>query len=405
MEILQLKEALKGILADENAKITTDEITLKSKTLYEIMKCYSDEHLGYDRCYYIKSAIKYFENNTLTWRNFVKYLYDGLNGNVKSIKNPNLAYKAETMYSQYSLIHSAFMHCEHSGFIPPNENIVSGKHLPPQMANAFKKKRRKEYSEVVVNHDVFENFLNFYLLNRSTDTSLREIGLLAYYTGMRLSEVCNLKWSDIKTNYIFLTKTKERHNKKSPLDTNALNLLRKIKKSRFCEYVFPNLKDLEKPISSRVVSQLFYDHWKKYQELNKEANFPFSFKSFRTANIHTKQSLGLSAEDIRKSVGHKNGFITDNSYSGTLAPRAMEEFTTNPINEITREINTIIRREFCAADVMCLDMNLFREGIRELINKCTQNTDDEVLSIGYAFKGKVKKQEQSVQILQFAKFG
>ena len=332
------------------------------KTLQEIVKVYSEEHLKYDRMFYMKPLFDFFEDKEITYSNFKQWLFAGLNN--KILKRNGKPFAAETIYTQMCLIKSAFKYCEDSGFIDKSENIFNGEVLSPQMKNAFKKKRDKEYKPVEVKHDLFENFIFEYLPEYSKESNLFEICALAYYTGMRLNEICKVEWKDVKTNFIWVKNTKERLDRKAALDKNALTLMQSINRYRNDVYVFPSYTNRDTHILSGVVGKLIKRHWAKYIR-EKGVKTPFTFKSLRTAYIQSSHINGVPIEAIRKQVGHRSIYITDYSYNGSLCERAINEISLNPKYEIIREVSKVLLNKLDENDVMRIDVDLFCEKVAQ----------------------------------------
>jgi integrase len=334
--------------------------------IQEVFKKYDAECLKHSRLGYMKTLFNYFEKRTVDYQNINAYITDGLNGRLKT------KYKAATIYTQFNLIRAAYMYCEHLGAVSTQENPFAGHPLPPQIKMQFRRKRKSEYKPVAVEHSVFEIFIFSFLEKRSKDTDLQRICALAYYTGMRLSECCELKWTDIKTNYILLKQTKERFDKKVPLNKFALHLIQSIRKKG--KYVFCSPDDKNAHVLSVVISELTRRQWTKYQKENPAVNFAFSFKSLRTAFIQNMQFDGQSIEGIKKAVGHRSTYITDHAYNGSLCTRAIEEFLESPKNEIISKVSGILRREIDDEIVRGIDVEIFVEKVKQAVRESRKVT-------------------------------
>ena len=69
---------------------------------------------------------------------------------------------------------------------------------------------------------------------------LREIVECALHTGMRKSEMLNLKWSQIRNDHIYLTKTKSKISRQIPINNDLAALFKQIRQRQHLtsEYIF-----------------------------------------------------------------------------------------------------------------------------------------------------------------------
>ncbi|MCL2845126.1 MAG: tyrosine-type recombinase/integrase [Chitinivibrionia bacterium] len=321
---------------------------------------------GKDRKYYFRSFLLYFADKPTTWQNFCAWYMDGINNNLEK------KYAAETLYTKWCLIKAAYTHSVNIGLIEEKDNPFYKRVLPPSMKQAMKRKRIDEHKPVIANHAVIENFLVFFLKRKSEETNVRLIALLAYYTGMRVNEICTLKWTDIKTNWLHLQNTKERNPRKVSLDDNALSVIAEARNiSAKYEHVFPSSENPANSVSPKVIAVLIARHWRAYRKANKDADFNFSFKSLRTAYIQAAQFNGHTIEGIKKQVGHRSVYITDYSYNGSACTRSINDFSTNPKNEVIHELSKMLRTEIIQEEVIGLDLPRFLAAIKEHIRVST----------------------------------
>lgn len=82
----------------------------------------------------------------------------------------------------------------------------------------------------------------FQSLYEAATPHLRPIVLCAYLTGMRRSEIANLKWDnvDLETRYIHLEETKTNEPRSIPIHDLLLEDLKRIKKTSKSDSVFPD---------------------------------------------------------------------------------------------------------------------------------------------------------------------
>lgn len=125
---------------------------------------------------------------------------------------------------------------------------------------------------------------------------------LAYSTGMRVSEVCNLKIVDIDSKRMIITirQSKGKKDRIVPLSTKVLELLRKyFTEYKPKEFLFNGQIDLQ--YSSTSCNQIV----KKY--LGKEYHFHLLRHSNATALLEARTNLRI----IQKHLGHSSSKTTE----------------------------------------------------------------------------------------------
>lgn len=90
-------------------------------------------------------------------------------------------------------------------------------------------------------------------------THLKDFVTIAIHTGMRKGEILSLKWSQIKNDFIYLSKTKTDEARQIPIDEDLEDCLKGIRKrNQFkSEYIFPDdkkghLKDVKTAFKSAL---------------------------------------------------------------------------------------------------------------------------------------------------------
>ncbi|WP_281980725.1 tyrosine-type recombinase/integrase [Tenacibaculum mesophilum] len=154
----------------------------------------------------------------------------------------------------------------------------------------FLNKPKKEEIEMVylVREDIQE------IINTDFfDNEVKNAFLFGCYTGLRFSDICRLKWSNIKNNQIQLTQTKTKGLVYIPLNMNAISILQKQKNNK--DLVFK----LSKHNSSvnRTLKKLI-----KKTSINKNVSFHSSRHTFATLLI----SSGVNVYTVSKLLGHKD---------------------------------------------------------------------------------------------------
>jgi integrase/recombinase XerD len=120
---------------------------------------------------------------------------------------------------------------------------------------------------------------------------------LAYSTGMRVSEVCNLRIEDIdsKRMLINIRQAKGRKDRVVPLSENILFLLRNYFKAyKPKEYLFNGQKGLK------------YSHGSCNQIVKKYLGERYHFHLLRHSNATTLLESGVDLRLIQKCLGHQN---------------------------------------------------------------------------------------------------
>lgn len=171
-----------------------------------------------------------------------------------------------------------------------------------------------------------QNKITDYAIN---DLSSKNIGLLiSLYSGIRIGELCALKWEDIdfKKSLICINKTMQRiyikgkgnntskiiitspktknANREIPINKNFLELLKKVKSSKNNYVLTGNEKYLE-PRSYR----------KHFEKVLKELKINhFNFHSLRHTFATNCISLGVDYKTVSEILGHSNVNITLNLY-------------------------------------------------------------------------------------------
>ncbi|MEW6170760.1 MAG: site-specific integrase [Candidatus Omnitrophota bacterium] len=127
---------------------------------------------------------------------------------------------------------------------------------------------------------------------------LKPIAILALNTGMRKSEILNLKWQDIdfKRNIICLLDTKNGEKRQVPMNEQAKTALIRVKKHPESPYIFCN-KD-GKPYGD--IKKSFFTALKKAGIIN------FHFHDLRHTFASHLVMSGVDLNTVRELLGHKS---------------------------------------------------------------------------------------------------
>lgn len=171
-----------------------------------------------------------------------------------------------------------------------------------------------------------QNKITDYVIN---NLSSKNIGLLiSLYSGIRIGELCALKWEDIdfKKSLIYINKTMQRiyikdknnntskiiitspktknANREIPINKIFLELLKKVKSSKN-NYVLTGTEKYIEPRSYR----------KHFEKVLKELKIKrFNFHSLRHTFATNCISLGVDYKTVSEILGHSNVNITLNLY-------------------------------------------------------------------------------------------
>ena len=128
---------------------------------------------------------------------------------------------------------------------------------------------------------------------------------LLYSAGLRVGEVCNLKYSDIKRSSmrIRISQTKNRFERYAILSQKSLDLLTEywFAYNRPTSWLFPSKQDPSKPCKTAVLQRQVLEHREKLG-LNSKLNC----HSFRHAFGTHLYENGTDLFTIKELLGHKS---------------------------------------------------------------------------------------------------
>lgn len=162
---------------------------------------------------------------------------------------------------------------------------------------SFKRPRSEKKLPQVIDKDFLITQINLI-----QNLKHKSIIMLAYSTGMRVSEVCNLLISDIDSKRMIITirQSKGRKDRIVPLSENVLDVLRQyFTEYRPVEYLFNGQFDTQ--YSHRSCNEIV----KKY--LGKDYHFHLLRHSFATTLLES----GTDIRIIQKLLGHSSSKTTE----------------------------------------------------------------------------------------------
>lgn len=185
---------------------------------------------------------------------------------------------------------------------------------------------KKKYEE---NKKDFYNLKEFNLFIKNLNDSVyKQFFNLMFFTGTRPGEAMALKFSDIKDDYVFISKTMSEHGKREIDTPKTISSIRKIRidkvlkndllslkkyyekvynKSDFDYFVFGGIK----PLSPSTINRRKIDACKK-------ANLrSITLHQFRHSHATLLLHNGIIINEISRRLGHSNPSITLNIYTHT----------------------------------------------------------------------------------------
>ena len=167
---------------------------------------------------------------------------------------------------------------------------------PCKMKHIPYAKKEKSLPQIIDKDHIINSISNI------TNLKHKAIITLAYSTGMRVSEVCNLKIEDIdsKRNIIMIRKAKGRKDRIVPLSETTLKTLREyFKDYRPKEYLFNG--QFKMKYSTTSCNQIV----KKYLGAN------YHFHQIRHSNATALLESGTDLRIIQKLLGHASSKTTE----------------------------------------------------------------------------------------------
>ena len=257
--------------------------------------------------------------STISQEELINHLISEKNNHL-SCKDKNLS--AKTMYDITTLINSFWKYAHKNGYTKEKIHITVPKLLKQKVQIFFDIERRK---------------LEEYILRHVSPCSLAV--LLCLYTGLRIGEICALKWSDINLDLEFITVNKtilriknlQNQNPKTkiiigtpksetsirqiPIPSVLIRLLKQEKVDDDC-YVVTNTPIFIEP---RLLQ-------KQYDALLKSAKVTYkNFHTLRHTFATNAYNNGMGIKTLSEILGHSDIKITLNLYVHTSMAQKQKE--------------------------------------------------------------------------------
>ena len=199
----------------------------------------------------------------------------------------------------------------------------------------------KPWDETQLPHRKFDTFLPFVpsqdevktFLNSIENLKFRAVAYLMYSAGLRVGEVCNLRYEDIsrKNMSIHIRHGKNRSDRYAILSQLALDALTEYWTAyhKPMGYLFPNPKNPEKPMASFWVSR--HIHLQEEKLGWPERFTPHSFRHAFGTHLYEQ---GVELPVIQTLLGHKS--LTSTMIYVHLASPAKNRFV-NPLDALMTE--------------------------------------------------------------------
>ena len=206
----------------------------------------------------------------------------------------------------HTVLHACLKAAVQEGLIPQNPTegaVIPGNHHPPK---------------VILNDEQLERFRTAI----EAEPVWQDFFYTEITTGLRLGELCGLKWSDFDEESgrlqvqrsvnarLEIGETKTETGKRSILlPPSTLRLLRERRKTAVSQWIFPSLLEPEKPTSPRAA------YYRLKVILKKEGLPDIRFHDLRHTFATHALASGVDAKTLAGILGHTNASFTLDTYT------------------------------------------------------------------------------------------
>jgi integrase len=304
-EILLLAEKIKSKRTIELANDEYDQISSNKKrasfTIYfekfaKTKSKWSNYYgaLKYLRLYEPKDIL--FKQINKTWlNNFAEYL------------SKESGLKKNTSFLYFRKIKEVLYKASNEGFIK-TETVR-------QAANLQRERVERGYLEL--------REIQKLVTTASDRPEITKAFLFSCFTGLRQSDVRNLKWKDISDNTIKIIQQKTKDSVTIPLSQTALNILK-------TDNIFhlPDTKIFNLPTDRTTINRAL-TRWFKSAEIDKKAFYHLSRHTFATLSL----TSGNEIYTVSKLLGHKS-LKTTEIYANIIDEKKKEAMDNLPVIEV-----------------------------------------------------------------------
>jgi len=178
--------------------------------------------------------------------------------------------------------------------------------LNPDKWLMFRSEKKERYftpAELKKLNDIVDNYAA-----KNPPQQQSAIIKILMYTGCRVSEILELKWSDVhlEDGYIQLWRTKTKKGRTVPLTPDLLDLFHRIPKRAGMQYVFPSLRNQGVAYSYNTL----LDFWKFFMEegkFNADDIEKLTIHSLRHTFVTVGNRIKVSPFTLQALVGHSTG--------------------------------------------------------------------------------------------------
>jgi len=149
--------------------------------------------------------------------------------------------------------------------------------------------------------------------------------LFSCFTGLRQSDIRNLKWKNISDNSINFTQQKTNDSIKIPLSKTALNILNSKN-----VFGFPETKIFNLPKDRATINRTL-TRWFKKAGIDKKAFYHLSRHTFATLNL----TFGNEIYTVSKLLGHKS-LKTTEIYANIIDEKKKQAIDNLPVLEVSK---------------------------------------------------------------------
>ena len=168
------------------------------------------------------------------------------------------------------------------------EKIISAN--PCQMLKGIKKPETQRVA-------LTELEINKLITTRCANEEVKLAFLFSCFTGLRLGDIRNLTWGQIKNGQIDYMQQKTKRFEYLPLSESAIKILKKKQGNNLS--FLPEIKIFDLPSKASISTNI--KNWRKAAEINKK----FSFHNARHSAATILLTKGASLYEVSKLLGHK----------------------------------------------------------------------------------------------------